>query len=139
MLSNQAITESLQATNAIIELVTGVSQRSFFRPPYGSVNQRVANIAAELGYAIVNWTLDTADWLLRDADRVYNAVMKNVKENSIILLHDIHFTTAVAMERVIPALIAEGYQLVTVSELLYHLHGTLQPGRVYGNPGLERP
>ena len=57
--------------------------------------------------------------------------MSNVKDGDIILLHDTHHTTAIAMERVIPQLIQEGYTLVTVSELLRFTYETPEPGRVY--------
>lgn len=136
-LNNQAIKAELQNTSDIIRRIAGVSP-SFYRPPFGLVNRRVANVSAELGYAIINWTLDTMDWHHRNADLVYNAVMDAVKEGSIVLMHDIHATTAAAMELVIPALIAEGYRLVTVTELLYHLYGEIEPGRVHGIPGIVR-
>ena len=137
-LSNKAIEESIQATSAIIEQVTGIPSCSFFRPPFGLVNQRVANVSAGLGYSLVGWTVDPQDWRLRNVNLIYDSVMNHVKENSIILLHDIFDTTASAMERVIPALIAEGYHLVTVSELLHHVYGELKPGRMYGNPAMVR-
>ena len=133
-LSCQAIAETIQATSAIIYEVTGVSPR-FFRPPYGWLNDNVANISGELGYSVVNWTLDPMDWKYRDAQTIYDTIMNQVEEGAIILLHDIHPTTVAAMELVIPSLIAEGYQLVTVSELLYHLYGELEPGKLYGTPG----
>jgi peptidoglycan/xylan/chitin deacetylase (PgdA/CDA1 family) len=135
-LDNQTIRETLLSTCAIIEQVTGVPRRPFFRPPYGDINRRVVDVAAELGYSIVNWTLDTADWRHLNSDMVYDIVMNNVSEGAIILMHDIFRTTAAAMERLIPSLINEGYQLVTVSELLNHFHGPMQPGRIYGRPQL---
>jgi len=135
-LNNQRIKEELQTTSEIIERFAGYSPR-FFRPPFGMVTQRVATVSKELGYAIVNWTLDTKDWQVRNADAVYNAIMDAIEENAIVLMHDIHSTTAAAMERVIPALIADGFQLVTVSELLHYLHGEPEPGKVYGFPGIR--
>ena len=138
-LNNTDIAESIQSTSKIIEQITGIPRPFFYRPPYGLVNRRVANVSAELGYAIVNWTVDIQDWRLLNADLVYNAVMMKAKEGSIILLHDIFPSTAEAAKRLIPALISKGFQLVTVSELLYRSHGSLVPGRVYGNPGIVFP
>jgi len=131
-ISNQRIREELRTTSAIIEQVSGFPPPPFFRPPFGLTDRRVAGVSAELGYAIITWTLDTRDWEVRNADAVYNIIMNRAKEGSIILMHDTHITTAAAMERVIPELIARGYQLVTVSELLHHLYGELEPGRIYG-------
>ena len=62
---------------------------------------------------------------------VYNEIMKNAKNGSIILCHDLHSTTVDAMEMVIPKLIDEGYQLVTVSELLSYSNSKLEAGKVY--------
>ena len=131
-ISNHRIREELRTTSAVIERVIGVPPPRFFRPPFGSVNGRVANVSAELGYAVITWTLDTRDWEVRNADAVYNIIMNRAEENSVILMHDTHITTADAMERVIPALIARGYRLVTVSELLHSLYGELEPGKIYG-------
>ncbi|MCL2599749.1 MAG: polysaccharide deacetylase family protein [Treponema sp.] len=135
-LNDEQITQEIRDTSAIIEQVAGVSGR-FFRPPFGRVDEQVVNVSNTLGYSIVNWTLDTQDWKHRNANSVYNAIMRGVQEGSIVLMHDIRTTTATAMERVIPALIAKGYQLVTVSELLHSLYGELEPGRVYGIPGMR--
>ncbi|MCL2408079.1 MAG: polysaccharide deacetylase family protein [Oscillospiraceae bacterium] len=129
-LSAAEIRAEISDTSALIASVSGVSW-PMFRPPYGAYNDTVKAIAAELGYAIIYWSVDTLDWKNRDPDWVYNAVMNDVADGAIVLMHDIHGTTADAMARVIPRLIEQGYQLVTVSELLYHRHGVLEPGRVY--------
>jgi len=134
LLSNQAIEESLKNTGAIIEQVTGIPGSPFFRAPYGSINRRVADVAAGLGYAIVHWDIDTEDWKLKNANLIYNAVMRSVRKDAVILLHDFPHT-AEAVKRIIPALINEGYQLVTVSELFDSLEIDLKPGMVYGSPG----
>ena len=129
-LSAQEIRAQLRDTDARIAAVTGKST-NMFRPPYGALNSTVTNVAAEMGYCIIYWSIDTLDWKYRDPSRIYNVIMNEVTDGSIILLHDIHGTTAQAMNRVIPQLVSEGYQLVTVSELLYHRHGGIEPGRVY--------
>jgi len=49
--------------------------------------------------------------------KIYNTIINDVKDGDIILCHDLHGTTVDAMERIIPALIERGNQLVTVSEL----------------------
>lgn len=133
-LSEEEISENITETSAVIESVLG-SSVNFFRPPFGAINERGARVSYELGYAIINWTADTQDWKYRDANTVFNAVMNLAEDGAVILLHDIHSTTADAMELAIPALVARGYQLVTVSELLYHFYGELEPGQVYGRPG----
>jgi len=137
-LNNHELKETIEATSALIEQVTGIPSPRFFRPTYGDVNTRVANVCAELGYALINWTVDPQDWKQLNADKIYDAVMTSVEENSIILLHELFASTAAATARLVPALIAKGYELVTLSELMHHLHGELKPGIVYGSPPMRR-
>ena len=57
--------------------------------------------------------------------------MSNVKDGTIILMHDIHQPTVQAAERIIPELKKKGYQLVTVSELAKYKKKKLNNGSVY--------
>jgi peptidoglycan/xylan/chitin deacetylase (PgdA/CDA1 family) len=129
-LSESQIRQELCDTGTAIRQVTGANQK-IFRPPYGDVNGTVKSVSAELGLAMINWNVDTLDWKTKNADAVYNAIMKDAANKSIILCHDLHGTTVEAMDRVIPALLAKGYQLVTVSELMQYSGKTLQPGVLY--------
>jgi peptidoglycan/xylan/chitin deacetylase (PgdA/CDA1 family) len=131
-LTDAEIKKQLLDTSAAIEAITGVKTR-LYRPPYGAVSDKVRNVSRELGFAIINWSVDPLDWKTRDADAVYNAIMRDVADRAIVLSHDSYATTAAAMERVIPELISQGYQLVTVSELLSDAHDSLTPGQVYRN------
>ena len=64
------------------------------------------------------WSLDTLDWKTRDAKKVYDTVMNNVKDGDIILMHEIYESTADAFEKMVPELIKQGYQFVTCDELI---------------------
>ena len=58
-------------------------------------------------------------------------ILNNVKPGSIVLMHDTYSSTAEAVERVVPQLIDQGYQLVTVTEL-FELYGReLEPHYEY--------
>ena len=129
-LSEQDIRAQLIETNNTIESITGVAPIAH-RAPYGAVNNSVRKVSRELGLSIILWTVDTQDWKTRNADAVYTYIMNNAFDKSIILCHDLHSTTAAAMERVVPELIDSGYQLVTVSELLYFSGKIQEPGVVY--------
>ena len=131
LLTEEEITRQIKDVSEAIEPFIEEPSR-IFRPPYGRTNELVKQVSKELGYAIINWTLDPRDWEHRDADHIYNHIMSNVQSGDIILMHDIYASTLEAAERIIPRLIEEGYRLVTVSELLVHLHGEIEPGVVYG-------
>ena len=131
-LNEEQITQQIERTSAAIEAVTGVHTK-IYRPPFGTTNELVQRVSADLGYSIINWTVDPRDWKYRDADDIYDAIMDVVESGDIIVAHDIYASTIEAMKRVIPSLIERGYELVTVSELLEYLHGELEPGEIYGN------
>lgn len=104
---------------------------TLMRPPYGSINGDVRGVCGNMGLMIIRWSVDTRDWETKSANKTYQAIMESVKDGSIILCHDIVPSTAEAMELVIPELIRQGYQLVTVTELLQHSNTAMEAGRVY--------
>lgn len=96
------------------------------RAPYGSVTE---DQMAAVGKPFFMWSTDSLDWKLMDADADYNQIMNDssLGDGSIILMHDIHEPSVkCATEKLIPALIDQGYKLVTVSELAEAKDVTLQ-------------
>ena len=129
-LSAARVRSQIEDTNKLVKEITGFEVK-FLRPPYGKHNVTVRKICAEMGIVIARWELDSRDWSSRNTTKIYNTIMKNVKNGHIILCHDLYETTAAAMEQVIPDLINKGYQLVTLSELFsFHKDG-VTPGKVY--------
>lgn len=124
------VKDQIMMTRAKIYDITGVDC-TIVRPPYGACNDEIRALGAEIGVSYVNWSIDTLDWKTKNADAVYKEIMNDVGDGHIILCHDLHKTTVDAMERVIPALIKEGYQLVTVSELLTCRGGEISVGKMY--------
>jgi peptidoglycan/xylan/chitin deacetylase (PgdA/CDA1 family) len=84
------------------------------RPPGGAIN----NVTRKSGKAIIMWSVDPKDWRDRNVKTVYDRVMKNAKSGSIVLLHDIHPTSADAAIKIMKDLKKKGYVFVTVSDLL---------------------
>lgn len=99
-----------------------------YRPCYGSYN---ATVLSAIDLPAIMWSIDTLDWKTKNADSTYNKVMSDVYDGAIILMHDIHEPTVDASVRIIPALVEQGYQLVTVSELLEYKQGGMENGKVY--------
>ena len=129
-LSKEEITAEIIDTYELINSITG-SAPKMYRPPYGAVNDLVKEVSAGLGFSLIQWSVDPMDWSSRDAGMVYSAIMNDTKNLDIVLSHDAYGSTADAMERVIPELLSQGYQLVTVSELMYYSEITLEAGKIY--------
>ena len=131
-LSADAVRTQILDTAFIIEEVTGIETR-LFRPPYGAISDTMRDVARELGFSIIHWSVDPEDWNTDDPEEVFFSVMQQIKDGSIILSHEIHKSTLIAYQRLIPELLNRGFQLVTVSEMLNYRVRELIPGEVYYN------
>lgn len=109
------------ASDRLVE--AGAPRPVMMRPPYGAWNQDTKR----LGYSLILWNVDSEDWKNRDAQVTTNNIMAQVRPGSIVLMHDIHPSTAEALPGIIDRLKEQGYTLVTVSQLL----GQTVPGEVY--------
>lgn len=126
-LGADAIRAQVEACNNTIQAVTGV-RPTLMRLPGGNKN---STVLANVNMPIILWNVDTKDWKNRNAQSVINSVMGNVKDGDIILMHELYTSTAEAVEALVPALTAQGFQLVTVSELSYYKGIALNPGQIY--------
>ncbi len=97
-------------------------QQRYARAPYGAAI-RISMMQYRSRSLCGLWILD---WKLMDADADYNAVMNDLTDGSIILMHDIHEPSVQAALKLIPDLVAQGYKLMTVSELAEAKDVTLQ-------------
>lgn len=142
-LSDEAIREQITSTASALNQATGTTNSYMVRPPYGSTNPRV--LSALKAPAIL-WSVDTLDWKSLNADAVYKHIVNDTKDGSIILLHDIHATSIPGALRGIDALLEQGYELVTVSELLRRRGYEAAAGKKYFSapgsttlPGISEP
>jgi peptidoglycan/xylan/chitin deacetylase (PgdA/CDA1 family) len=90
-----------------------------FRPPYGQMTPRLDRLVARLGMLDVRWSVDSGDARPGATVRsVVGAVEATARPGSIVLFHDIHPWTLVAVRRLLPWLDRHALRPVTVPELL---------------------
>lgn len=119
-LSSGAVRGQLSSTKAAIASLSGYTP-CVFRPPYGSYDSSVVDVARSLGLDTVTWEVDPADYTLPGAGAVEQRVLAQTQPGSIILSHDgggPRLQTLDAYPRIIAALRARGYRFVTVPQLL---------------------
>ncbi len=114
-LSVENIKKQVSDTSDAIFEITGY-RPTIVRPPYGSFNDTVKSTLSD--YSLILWNIDSLDWKSRDENKFVPLVMNDVQDGDIILLHDIHSTTVPGAQKIITQLTEQGYQLVTVSELI---------------------
>jgi peptidoglycan/xylan/chitin deacetylase (PgdA/CDA1 family) len=130
-LTSQAALSELTRTDDIISQIIG-HPPAYTRAPYGSMSPRIAALSAR---TYVAWSVDTIDWKDTDVESITRIATSRVTSGSIVLMHDIHPHTIDAVPEIIDGLQANGFQLVTLSELLSgHCGGT---ELAYGGGGGE--
>ena len=105
---------------------------TLIRPSYGTSNKRMLKI---IDRPVIIWDIDTLDWKSHNSNKIVSRIMNKVSDGDIILMHDIYSATVKAVDIVVPKLINEGYQIVSVSELFYYKNIELENGKVYGKAG----
>ena len=113
--------------NDIIEQTCGV-RPTIMRLPGGNKNSTVLQ---NVNMPIILWNIDTLDWKTRNAQSTIGAVVGHVGNGDIVLMHELYDATAQATETIVPALVEQGFQLVTVSELAALRGINLSPNTVY--------
>lgn len=114
-LSGSRVASEFASVESLLFKHMGGSYIDMVRTPGGAYNTTIQNNTAA---PIIIWSVDTLDWKIRDASSVYSKIMSGAKDGSIVLMHDIYQTSVQGALRAVDSLKAQGYEFVTVSELL---------------------
>jgi peptidoglycan/xylan/chitin deacetylase (PgdA/CDA1 family) len=135
-MSRRTIAQELIDTEA---LLPEGCHPAFLRPPGGFSSDAVQQVAQARGLAILHWSVDPQDWETHNKQAIEKAVLQQVKDGDIILLHDMTISSVEAALEIVDELLKQDYEFVTVSELA-RLRGIRpKPGTVYKKfPALEK-
>jgi len=117
--SKASAARQIDQTTDLIKKITGV-KTELFRPPGGYLTNGLASYAQQKKNAVIMWSIDTTDYRNKSQTIINNA-LKNAKSGGIILLHDgggNRHQTLVALPHLIEGLQKQGYEFVTIPELL---------------------
>ena len=113
-LSLEEACKEIQETSDLIEELTGTGTE-YVRPPFGTWN---TDLEERLNLIPVMWSIDTKDWTTQNVDWIVRETVKHAEDHDIILMHDSYQSTVDAVKRVIEQLEAEGFEFVTVDEII---------------------
>ena len=116
-LTAKQIIDEVDRCSDKIEAVTGV-RPTLFRCPYGEYDDNVIGTVNGMGLTTVQWDTDSLDWKKLTAGEIYKRVSSKVQPGSIVLFHNAGLHTPEALPSIIEYLLAEGYTIVPVSEIL---------------------
>ena len=122
--NNYAISsdETYQEVSGAFDLLSDLGiKTSVIRPPYGNWNALCWRSSRGTMSASVIWNIDSMDWSLPGADAIVANCTTNIDSGDIILMHDGGGNRAQdveALPRIIDELHEQGFELVTLSELM---------------------
>lgn len=103
----------------------------FLRPPGGCCSDAVRQVAEARQLAILSWSVDPRDWATSNTIAIEKAVLGNIQDGDIVLLHDMTASSVQAALDIVDTLLEEDFKIVTVSELARLRKVKLKPGQVY--------
>jgi polysaccharide deacetylase family sporulation protein PdaB len=122
-LSNHDLEIEIKKAENVIFSATNQHPR-LFRPPGGYYTNRIVKKVNELGYTVVMWTWyqDSRDWSKPGVNKIVDTVLSHAHPGDIVLFHDRisgKSQTCEALEIILQKLQKDGYQFVTVSDLIH--------------------
>jgi peptidoglycan/xylan/chitin deacetylase (PgdA/CDA1 family) len=117
-MERESIVSQLQRTQESIRAITG-EPSVVFRAPYLEFNDDVTAIASEMGMWSISANRSTLDWSEETSPSdVIERAVEEVTPGSIVLMHSWSEKSFSVLPQILGRLQAEGYKMVTVSELL---------------------
>ena len=116
-LTAEQIKADITSCNDRIAAITGTAP-TLFRCPYGEYDDHVITAVREMGMEPIQWDVDSLDWKGISAAEITQRVLQRVKPGSIVLFHNAAEHTPEALPDILEALIADGYTIVPISQIL---------------------
>lgn len=119
----QILTEIKNTNDKIIALAA--KPITLFRPPYGEWDENLVRVCNDAGFYVIQWNIDSLDWKGLSANDMLSRVKSKLEPGSIILFHNNSEHILEGLKAVLEEVTAQGYQMVAVSDLIYHDHYTI--------------
>ena len=123
--SHEQTSEELQKTSDLLRSLAGTTLR-LFRPPFGLIRRDGLRIVKAHGLITVGWDTVGRDWELPAAQAIVSSALTDIRNGSIVLLHDgggDRSQTVEALPEIISQLRSRGFGFVTVEQMLGPIQG----------------
>ena len=115
-----AFAKELKDLEVLFQEITGKEMPKFYRPPQGLYSEENLQMAKDLGYKTVFWSLAYVDWNNDDQpsrEEAFGKLLPRTHPGGVVLLHSTSKTNAEILEELIGKWREEGYVFGTVEEL----------------------
>lgn len=131
--SSSEIRSEYDQCEAKLKNIIGAQPSKLLRLPYLGCNSTVQQTLYDA--PLITCAIDTQDWNGASKDQIVNTIKQAIQSGSgngaIVLCHETYETTAAAMEELAPWIKAQGWQVVSISEMFAAKGKTLNGGQVY--------
>lgn len=111
---------------------------TWFRPPYGDVDDALAHLARSHGMATVLWTADSQDWKDTGPDVVRRRVVERLAPGAVVLMHSTKAATVAALPAILEEGERQGFRFVTMTEWEAAMRGAVTPSLALLHPAPHR-
>ena len=120
-LDDAAVAEEITRNRRFLADTFGAGQTPFFRPPYGSHDERVDRIAADCGHpTVAMWEGTLADSRVLTADELMAAAREWFAARSIVIGHANHDTVTTVFDQLVELLEERSLETVTLADVWTH-------------------
>ena len=121
-----AITEQADFEKEVCDLdkkykeITGKEMDKYYRPPQGKFSKNNLEMAKEMGYKSIFWSLAYVDWYENDQptkDEAFEKLLGRIHPGAIVLLHSTSKTNAEILDELLTKWEEMGYRICPISEL----------------------
>ena len=115
-----AFQKELQDLETLYTAVTGQEMPKYYRPPQGTYSEDNLQMAKELGYRTVFWSLAYVDWKQNDqptAEYAFSKLLPRTHNGAVILLHSTSQTNAEILDQLLTRWEEQGYRFASIEEL----------------------
>ncbi|MBE6747612.1 MAG: polysaccharide deacetylase family protein [Ruminococcaceae bacterium] len=116
--SREEVVKEIEDCNKKIEAITSEKVK-LVRAPSGDYDNKSIEIAENMNMKMIQWSVDSLDWKKLSVDEMYSRVVTKTENGSILLFHNGIENTPDALRKILEKLKNDGYEFVTVSELIY--------------------
>ncbi len=115
-----AFQKELQELEQLYQDITGSQMPKYYRPPQGNYSQENLQLAQELGYQTVFWSLAYVDWnndSQPTAEYAFSKLLPRTHNGAVVLLHSTSQTNAQILDQLLTTWKEQGYRFGTIEEL----------------------
>ena len=115
-----AFSKELTDLEELFRQITGKELPKYYRPPQGTYSQSNLEMAKDLGYKTVFWSLAYVDWnndAQPTAEQAYAKLLPRIHNGAVVLLHSTSATNAAILDDLLTKWEAQGYRFASIDEL----------------------